>query len=159
MKKIFLFAAVFSFFALGLWGCSHTSPSSPGNPAPTPTPTSSGPQTITVSIADGSLGGYSGFYYTASGFTNNTSTGLLSLTAHVGDTISLPSGGFHTLYFDPGSATCIFSDATAATQTYTFTSAGTYYFHCGVHAQNCSNQTGCGSTNCTAMAGTVVVTP
>ena len=123
---------------------------------PTVTPT---PKTITVAIINGSLGGYSGYYYSASGFSNNTSTGVLSLTARVGDTIVLPSGSPHTLYFDAGSATCIFSGATAATQSYTFTSQGTYYFHCGVHAQNCSSQHGCGSTNCTAMAGTVVVTP
>jgi plastocyanin len=147
MKKSFLFVAVFTFLALGFWSCSHTSPSSP-------TPTS-GAQTITVSIVSG---GPNNYEYEATGVTN-LSNGVLNLTAHVGDTISLPSGGIHTLYFDPGSATCIFNGATASTQTYTFTSAGTYYFHCGVHAQSCSNQTGCGSTNCTAMAGTVVVTP
>src|ERR1700733_6875040 len=122
MKKSLFLTAVFAFLTLGFWSCSHNSPSSPSNP--TPTPTSSGPQTITVNIVSG---GPNSFEYQSAGITNLVNGGL-NLAAHVGGTISLPAGGFHTLYFDPGSATCIFNDATAATQTYTFTAAGTYYF-------------------------------
>jgi hypothetical protein len=117
------------------------------------------PQTITVSIASGSLGAYSGYYYTASGFSNNTTTGVLNLTAHVGDTVILPTAGIHPLYLDAGTSTCIYSGInTGVSQSYNFTSTGIYYFHCGFHAQNCSaGLASCGSTNCTALAGVITV--
>jgi hypothetical protein len=117
------------------------------------------PQNITISISSGSLGGYSGFYYTGGPGTNNTSNGLYSLSLNVGDIVHLPSGGIHTLYLDNGS-TCFsgFSGETSASMPFTFTSAGTYYFQCGVHAQNCTT-TSCSSTDCTAMAGVITVSP
>jgi hypothetical protein len=108
--------------------------------------------TYTLTIASGGPN----FEYKATGFTN-AANGVLSMTARVGDTISLPGSTTHPLYFDAGTTTCIFTAATS-TQNYTFTTAGTYYFHCGVHAQTCS-ASACGSTNCTAMAGSVVVSP
>jgi hypothetical protein len=129
-------------------------PTATGTPTVTPTP-----QTITVSILNGSLGTYSGYYYSAPSFTNNTSNGLLSVTARVGDTIALPSvGSLHPLYFyNNMAATCIFNNVNATqTNNYTFLSAGTYYFHCGFHAQNCTLGS-CNSTSCTALAGVVNV--
>jgi len=81
----------------------------------------------------------------------------LTLTAHVGDTIIFPGSTTHPLYFDAGTATCIFSNKTAP-QTYVFPATGTYYFHCGNHGSGCSaGNAACGSTNCTAMAGKVTV--
>jgi len=129
--------------------------------SPTITPT---PQTITVSInSNGSFAQGSNYYYTVTGTTsqNNSTTGVLNLTARVGDTLSLPTASIHPLYFDAGSSTCIFSDVnTGASQLYTFTSAGTYYFHCGIHANSCSAGLGmCGSTNCKGLAGVIVVSP
>lgn len=88
--------------------------------------------------------------------------GSLSLTAHVGDTIVLPANGTHPLYFDNGSTSCLVvggvtvSGTTSGPITYVFPAAATYYFHCGNHARTCS-ATACGSTDCTAMAGTVTV--
>jgi hypothetical protein len=159
MKRTLLFVAVFTFAVLGLWSCSHDvsspTPTSPNNP-PVPTPTvSSGPQTISVSTASSGASA-TGYIYTVNGTANGTG-GLLSLTAHVGDAIVLPGSSFHPLYFDGGSTTCIYMAATS-TETYTFPSAGTYYFHCGNHGSGCSNGDGaCGSTNCTSMAGIVTV--
>jgi len=124
------------------------------NPTPTPT-TPAGPATFTVST-NTSGSSASGYIYTASGGTNGTG-GLLTFTAHVGDVIILPGSSFHPLYFDNGTTTCIYT-ASTSTQTYTFSSAGTYYFHCGNHATGCSTGNGaCGSTNCTSMAGMVTV--
>lgn len=119
------------------------------------------PVTISVSITSGSLGTYAGYYYQAAGFTNDSTTGVLHVTAHVGDTVVLPNvNGFHPLYFDGGSTTCLYNGSgdPATSFTYTFPSTGTYYFHCGFHAANCSQGLGsCGSTNCTALAGVITV--
>jgi hypothetical protein len=95
--------------------------------------------------------------YNATGF-SNAGNGVLNVTARVGDTIIIQASGTHPLYFDQGSTTCI-SGTPSVPVTYTFPSSGTYYFHCGNHASGCSFQTSCGSTNCTAMAGVVVVSP
>lgn len=127
----------------------------------TSTPTST-PVTITVSAASSSLDS-SGYIYTVNGV-SNSSGGLLVLTAHVGDTIVWPAStqdsGFHPLYFDAGSSSCIYSGITSTQETYTFTSTGTYYFHCGNHANSCSAGDGaCGSTNCNGMAGVITVSP
>lgn len=131
-------------------------PTNTATQTPTATVTSTPtPQTITVSTAGSGLS-VSGFIYTCSIGTNG-SGGLLTLSAHVGDTIDLPGSGTHPLYFDAGSSTCIYTGA-SSNQSYTFTATGTYYFHCGNHASGCSTGNGaCGSTNCTAMAGVVTV--
>jgi plastocyanin len=92
---------------------------------------------------------------------NNTSNGLYSLSLNVGDIVNLPAASFHPLYFDNGgSGTCIsgFSGETNASMPYTFTSAGTYYFQCGIHA-NCTGKASCSPTNCTALAGVITVSP
>jgi len=127
----------------------------------TPTPTFT-PQTFTITIEDGTLsGGYSGYYYSCPNGTNNTANGLFSMTVYVGDTINFPAASIHPLYFDnDGSGTCItgFAGETNASTPYTFTAAGTYYFQCGIHAQNCV-QTSCSSTSCTALAGVLTVLP
>ncbi len=160
MKKLFLSTAVFAFLVLGYWGCSRDNSGTPSNPsstAPTPTPTpSSGPQTIMVSTGTNSSSA-SGYSYFVGGVTNN-SDGSLSLSAHVGDTIILPSStGFHPLYFDPGSTTCIASGTSNSPVTYIFPATGTYYFHCGNHGRTCSPLGACGYTTCTAMAGRITV--
>jgi hypothetical protein len=85
------------------------------------------------------------------------SGGALSMNAHVNDSIILPSSSTHPLWFDGGSSTCLVAGGTSSGPvTYQFLSAGTYYFHCGNHARTCATGA-CGSTNCTAMAGTVTV--
>ncbi len=121
---------------------------------PTVTPT---PQTITVSVASNGSGSNdpSGFYYTVGGVTNNANY-TINLTANVGDTVILPASNTHPLYLYEGS-TCIYSgQENASTQSYTFTSSGTYYFHCGNHAANCT-MSSCSSTGCTGMAGMITV--
>jgi plastocyanin len=82
----------------------------------------------------------------------------LNITAHVGDKIALPANATHPLYFDNGTSTCIYTDATTTPAVYTFSSAGTYYFHCRQHATGCTTNL-CGSTSCSAMAGVVAVSP
>jgi len=144
MKKFLQVTASLAVFALGSWACVRTNPMTP-----------TGPQTISVSTASSGTSS-TGYIYTSSSGSNG-SGGLLSLTAHVGDTINLPGSSFHPLYFDAGSSTCIYSGATS-NQSYTFSATGTYYFHCGNHASGCSAGNGvCGSTNCSAMAGIVTV--
>lgn len=132
-----------------------------GSSAPTPTPTSA-PMTYNVSI--GSSGSSAtGYIYTLTGGTNGTG-GLLTFSAHVGDTVNLPSSSYHPLYFDNGSTTCLtvggslISGYTNGTITYVFPAAGTYYFHCGYHATGCTpSNASCGSTSCNALAGMVNV--
>jgi hypothetical protein len=114
-----------------------------------------GGSTIMVSTASSTTSSTSYIYTSASG--TNSTGGVLSLTAHVGDTIVLPGSTFHPLYFDHGTSTCIFMGSTSQ-QSYVFPSTGTYYFHCGNHGSGCSTGNGgCGSTNCSAMAGQVSV--
>ena len=127
----------------------------------TPTVTATAaPVTITVSTASSGLSS-TGFIYTAPGVTNSVG-GPLNLTANVGDTIILPANSTHPLWFDNGSATCLVTGGTTSGPvTYTFPSTGTYRFHCGNHGSGCGG-TGngnpiCGSTTCTAMAGTITV--
>lgn len=163
MKAKYLYVAVFTVLcvvSVTQMACDRQSLAAPmgggyntGGGGTTPTP--SGPTTFTISV--GSSGSsVSGFIYTNASGTNGTG-GLLSLTAHVGDVISLPGSSFHPLYFDAGTSTCIYT-ASTSTQMYTFPAAGTYYFHCGNHASGCSpNNATCGSTSCTAMAGVVTV--
>lgn len=156
MKKTFMTAMLLILFSFPL-ACTRELIEMPmaAGPMPTATPT---PMTITVTINFGTLGSYTGFYYQAAGFTNDPSTGLLNLTARVGDTVQLPADGGHPLYFDPGSATCIYSNSTT-NETYLLNSAGTYYFHCGFHGLSCTTTAGCGSTDCVGMAGEIVVSP
>lgn len=82
----------------------------------------------------------------------------MTLSAHVGDTLHVIADSAHPLYLDGGSSTCIYTGATSS-QSYTFPSAGTYYFHCGNHATGCggSGNAACGSTSCSGMAGMVTV--
>jgi hypothetical protein len=116
------------------------------------------PQSYTVSILSGSLGGYSGYYYSSSAGSNNTSTGLFSLTAHVGDTVNLPAASIHPLYFLDSTGTCVYSGVTSPPSAYTFTATGMYYFHCGFHAISCNpNNTTCNATSCAGLAGVITV--
>lgn len=116
------------------------------------------PQTFTVTIASGSLGTYSGYYYTCSSGSNNSTTGLFSLTAHVGDSVALPAAGIHPLYFTDNTGTCVDSGVTSSPSTYTFAATGTYYFHCGIHANSCSpNNATCNATGCAGLAGMITV--
>ncbi len=159
MKKITLsIAAVLLISSAFLFAScsSHYSPTSTNNPTPTPTP--GGHQSYVVSIASGSLGSYSGYYYSSSTGTNNTTTGLYSLTAHVGDTVSLPAAGIHPLYFIDTTGTCVDNGVTSSPSAYTFTATGMYYFHCGIHATGCSpNITTCNATGCASLAGAINV--
>jgi len=129
---------------------------------PTPTPVPAAPVTFNVSIGNSSASA-TNYIYTVSGGANGTG-GLLTFTAHVGDTVILPSAGIHPLYFDNGSTTCLtvggnlISGYTSGSVTYTFPATGSYYFHCGFHASGCSPSNGtCGATGCTALAGVATV--
>ena len=134
-----------------------------GFPGATCTPT---PQTITISIhAFGTEGSYTGYYYVATGFSNNTTTGNLTVTARELDTVSIQSAGIHPLYlYNSNGTTCIFSGVnTASFNNYSFPASAspvTYYFHCGVHATSCSPTiTTCSATGCSGLAGMIVVNP
>ncbi|HJT24842.1 MAG TPA: hypothetical protein VJ873_09710 [bacterium] len=129
-----------------------------GFPGATCTPT---PEIFTITIQNGNLGGgYIGYYYSNASGSNNTSNGLFSLSCRVGDIVNLPAAGIHPLYFDlNGSGTCLIPGGTTSASTpYTVTSAGTYYFQCGVHA-SCTGKASCSPTNCTALAGVITVSP
>lgn len=155
MKKGLFSAVILLSLSFGIWSCSDTLPSYSGGSSPTPSPTPGGPKTITVTTGTSGASA-TGYIYMSSGFSTGAG-GVLSMTANVGDTIDLPGSGTHPLYFDNGSSTCIYSGATSD-QSYTFTVAGTYYFHCGNHATSCTNgNSSCGSTNCSAMAAVVTV--
>lgn len=160
MKKV-ICPALFTLLTVGPWfvtGClrSYSTPISAVANTPTVTPT---PQTLTVTIASGSLGTYSGYYYSCAAGSNDTTTGVLSLTAHVGDMIFLPAANIHPLYFYNSSAVCVYNGVTTSPSTpYTFTSAGMHYFHCGIHATGCSPSiSSCNATGCASLAGSVSV--
>lgn len=170
MKKVFLTAVILVLMGLGSWACRDNaynmpgSPTSTGGSTPTPTPGSSGATptptggSVTITVSTGTSGASAtGYVYTSSAGSNGPD-GLLSLTASVGDTILLPGSSLHPLYFDAGSSTCIYTGS-QGNETYTFSTSGTYYFHCGNHAINCGGggNGACGSTTCTAMAGKVTV--
>lgn len=148
------FAAVSLLLVLPL-ACDHSTTTPTSSSGGGGGNTGSGATTIMVSTAPSSSSS-TGYIYTSSSGSNG-SGGVLSITAHVGNVIALPGNTTHPLYFDAGSSTCIYSGSTSS-QTYTFNSTGTYYFHCGNHASGCSGGNGaCGSTNCSAMAGIVTV--
>lgn len=156
MKKAF-FCAAFALLAASPWfltSCVRGNLITPSAATPTPIP----PQTYTITIASGSLGTYSGYYYSCASGSNNSTTGLFSLTAHVGDSIALPAASIHPLYFLDNTGTCVDNGLTSPPSNYTFSATGTYYFHCGFHATSCSpNNTTCNATGCAGLAGTIIV--
>jgi hypothetical protein len=148
-----------AFGLLIFWGCTAQTYPTGGSynytPTSTPTPVPAGPATISVSTGSSGASATGFIYSSTSGSTGGA--GVLSLTAHVGDTINLPGSGLHPLYFDNGTSTCIYTAATT-NQSYVIPATGTYYFHCGNHATTCSaGLLFCGSTNCSAMAGILTV--
>lgn len=154
MKKSLAVTALFAVVALISISCSDSSPSSPssgygGYPMPTSSPTSvstpGGPVTLMVSTGANTYSSTSGTVGAGN---------VVMLTAHVGDSISLPGSVTHPLYFYDGT-TCVYT-ADTSSHVYSFASTGTYYFHCGNHAATCSAGT-CSATNCTQMAGIVTV--
>ena len=124
---------------------------------PTVTVTSTPPVIHSVSIiVNGSAG--LGYSYSCSGATVNVDQSI-AFNANVGDVLDLPGQALHPLWFYQGTSTsCIYSGITS-NQPFTITGSGTYYFHCGNHAQNCGGvgNSACGSTSCTAMAAVVTV--
>lgn len=124
---------------------------------PTLTPTAV-PVTITVNTQSSSDNSQ-GYIYVSSAGTNNTGAGgLLSLSAHVGDSIILPANGTHPLWFDNGTSTCLVTGGdTSGPVTYTFPSTGTYNFHCGNHGGCTPSDGACGLSTCSAMVGVVTV--
>lgn len=126
----------------------------------TDTPTAT-PEVFTITIQDGSLGTYSGYYYSSPSGTNDTTTGVFSMTVPAGSIVNMPAFSFHPLYlFVSGSGTCMtgFSGETNSSTPVTF-SAGTYNFQCGVHAVCTGNKASCSPGSCTALAGVLTVTP
>ena len=171
MKCKYLWLAVIGLSTLLPLACNDASSMGPpytgglgggGNPYATPTPrptaTPGGtPMPVTIMVSTGTSGASATGYIYISGSGSNGTGGLLSLSAHVGDAIVLPGSSIHPLYFDQGTTSCIYMAATSQ-QTYVFPSTGTYYFHCGNHGSGCSmGNAACGSTNCTSMAGQVMV--
>jgi plastocyanin len=133
------------FIAFGLlifpYACKdNNSPTSSGGsmgPTPTPMPTAA------VTVGTMSIGV---FLYTV---------GDITITHGQSIQWDLTNMG-HPLNIDMGSGSCLVSGRTSFPFTYTFTTPGTYHFHCGIHSS-------CGSGNCpnpftcTGMIGTITV--
>ncbi len=157
MKGKYLWVAALSFllvaFQVACQSNTGTSPTSSGGNNNSGGGNSGG-TTITVSAAS-SGSSATGYIYTSSSGGSTGTGGLLTIAAHVGNVVIIQGSSFHPLYFDNGTSACIATGATGSvTQTL---AAGTYYFHCSAHATSCTNDTGCGSTNCSAMAGIINV--
>lgn len=123
--------------------CSSSSPTGGGmygggSPIPTSTP---GPAAaVTISAVFGS----------SYQFSPSTAT-----ITH-GQSVQWNIATIHPLNIDDGSGTCLVSGTTAFPYTYTFMTAGTYHFHCGVHS-SCGNGMCPNPTTCTGMVGTITV--
>lgn len=111
-----------------------------GPPGPTSTP---GPASAVTIMATG--GGYSSYAYSPS-----------SVTITHRQSVQWNMSTIHTLNIDNGSGSCLVSGTTAYPYTYTFTTAGTYHFHCGVHS-SCGNNMCPNPSTCTGMVGTITV--
>ena len=138
MKKSF-FAFILALSAVGtviLAGCPNNQ-SNPNNPSATPTSTPAFVVTILFP------------HYTTDGATSLTAP----LTINHGSSIEWNTTG-HPLYIDTGTSCAVSSNMTFPF-TYTFSTIGTYYFHCGIHG-SCTSNIACPATLCTQMAGTVV---
>lgn len=130
MRKSLFVAVCSSVLLLGA-GCSTVTPSTPAQPVvapqavvpvptpttPTPTPTSAGSVQQTVSI--------SGFSFQPS-----------SMNVKVGDTVTWTNQDptTHTVTADDGSFDSgNIASATGGTYSHTFTTVGTFSYHCAIH--------------------------
>ena len=111
-----------------------------GTPMPTSTP---GPRAA-VTIMAMSTGAYT-YAYSPS-----------TVTITHGQSVQWSLSSIHPLNIDDGSGTCLVSGTTMFPYTYTFMTAGTYHFHCGVHS-TCGNGMCPNPSTCTGMVGTVTV--
>lgn len=110
-----------------------------GIPMPTSTPGPSAAVTITAMV------GGSSYVYSPS-----------SVTITHGQSVQWNTSTIHPLNIDNGSGTCLVSGTTAFPYTYTFMTAGTYHFHCGVHS-SCASGTCPNPSTCSGMVGTITV--
>lgn len=111
-----------------------------GAPGPTSTPGPAAAVTVTAM----STGAYTYAYSTT------------SFTITHGQSVLWNMSTIHTLNIDNGSGTCLVSGTSAFPYTYTFATAGTYHFHCGVHS-SCGNNMCPNPTTCTGMVGIITV--
>ena len=117
--------------------------SSCGNNSPYGMPTRPGGQSAAVTIGAAPSGG---------SFVFSPSTATIT---H-GQAVQWNISTIHPLNIDDGSGTCLVSGTTAFPYTYTFMTAGTYHFHCGVHS-SCGNGNCPNPSTCSGMVGTITV--
>jgi len=132
-----------AFFSLIPLACTDTSRinTSPfGLPTPTPTPT------VAAAVTIGTMPQGSTYAYTAANVSISVGQSVLWDATNSG----------HPLNLDDGSGSCLVSGQSVFSFTYRFMSAGTYYFHCGVHS-SCGNGTCPSPTTCSGMTGIVTV--
>ena len=110
---------------------------------PTVTPTVTPPPTAAVTVSADCSGGC---HYT------DTAVTILAGQSVMWDT----SNAGHPLNVDDGSGACQVSSQFSFPYTVTFSSAGTYPFHCGVHS-TCGNGSCPSPSTCTGMVGTITV--
>jgi len=152
VKRFYLFLITLALVGSALLplACSYP-PSYPPNfggpPTNTPTPTSTiPPLVLSVSSFKYSTGGTSGAALSA------------PVTISVGQAVvwDASNSGAHTLYIDNMASICNLNNNTSFPVTYSFTTAGNYLAHCGIHGA-CSVNSACPAANCTGMAATIHV--
>ena len=144
-------------FLLAPWACTRDIATITPILAPTPTPTItltpiSTPTPITIGVIAPS--GYQYF------------DGSVTLSSAIGTTIAIgqsaiwdtSNSSIHPLYLDDGS-TCLVAGSLAFPLTQTFSTAGTYNFHCGFHGACSGGNTTCpqSSSSCSGLASFIVV--
>jgi plastocyanin len=141
MKSLFVFLAAIGLSLVPFaCGTNNYPTSTYMTPMPTTTP---GPAAAVTVSATGSYGSYA------------YSTGSITIM-HGQSVMWDTSNSIHPLNIDNGSGSCLVSGDSSFPYTYTFTTAGTYHFHCGVHS-TCGSGTCPNPSTCTGMVGTITV--
>lgn len=143
MKHMHYFNLLAAVILVVSWACSS-------NPSTTPSTTSSGSSAaVTVSAVMNSSAPYDYSYATGGSVVSQPIT-----ITHGQSILFDSSNSGHPLYlYDSTDTTCLATGSTSFPLTETFSTVGTYYFHCGLHS-NC--MTTCAGSSCNGMAATVV---
>lgn len=144
MKILYGFLIVIGL-ALIPTACSNNYPSSPysgGSMVPTPTPGGGTTAAVTVGVV------YSAYtyQYSPNSFTLMKGQSVMWNSANMG----------HTLNIDDGSGTCLVSGQSSFPYAYTFSTSGTYHFHCGIHS-TCASGSCPNPSTCMGMVGMITV--